>query len=261
MDYLDQLVVIARSQGTTYLHAVGLCVCFSVFEYRNAGRGETRLAHRLDNFRIRGIVAIVLLFLRPFMNRFVEATSDAQGLLDVVLPGWKRAGSFPTLHVALVYAFVWDFFQYWSHRLLHRVPRLWAIHRTHHSDAHMNSSSAGRQNVAGSLVSFALNSVPTIAICGLDSITPAWAFLFFAVVGPWNHANLRIELGPLTPVVTGPSWHRLHHGVATEYHDCNYAAFFPVLDILFGTYRRPRPDEHPATGVDDEELCESPEME
>ena len=30
-----------------------------------------------------------------------------------------------------------------------------------------------------------------------------------------------------------------------------FAAYFPILDILFGTYRAPHKDEYPATGVTD----------
>ena len=32
-------------------------------------------------------------------------------------------------------------------------------------------------------------------------------------------------------------------------YDKNFAAFFPVIDILFGTYYRPRRDEYPRTGI------------
>lgn len=31
-----------------------------------------------------------------------------------------------------------------------------------------------------------------------------------------------------------------------------YAPFFPIWDILFGTYHHPKPDEYPLTGVHDE---------
>jgi sterol desaturase/sphingolipid hydroxylase (fatty acid hydroxylase superfamily) len=36
-----------------------------------------------------------------------------------------------------------------------------------------------------------------------------------------------------------------------EHHNCNFNQFFPVFDVLFGTYRRPRHDEYPPTGLVD----------
>jgi sterol desaturase/sphingolipid hydroxylase (fatty acid hydroxylase superfamily) len=39
-----------------------------------------------------------------------------------------------------------------------------------------------------------------------------------------------------------------------EHHDCNFNQFFPVFDVLFGTYRQPRPTEYPPTGLSSGEM-------
>jgi sterol desaturase/sphingolipid hydroxylase (fatty acid hydroxylase superfamily) len=48
--------------------------------------------------------------------------------------------------------------------------------------------------------------------------------------------------------VSGPRWHRLHHSIDVEHMNCNFAAFFPVIDLLFGTYRAPDPSALLRTG-------------
>jgi sterol desaturase/sphingolipid hydroxylase (fatty acid hydroxylase superfamily) len=74
-------------------------------------------------------------------------------------------------------------------------------------------------------------------------------FLMFRLWGFVNHANVRVNFGPLTPVIAGPQWHRIHHSVEPDHRDKNFAAFFPFIDRVFGTYHRPGPNEYPATGL------------
>ena len=83
------------------------------------------------------------------------------------------------------------------------------------------------------------------------SLTPHFAatFLMFRLWGFVNHANTRLDLGFLTPIISGPHWHRIHHSTSAEHYDKNFAAFFPFIDILFGTYYRPHKDEYPPTGI------------
>ncbi len=73
----------------------------------------------------------------------------------------------------------------------------------------------------------------------------------FRLWGYFNHANIRLNLGVLTPVISGPQWHRIHHSIRPEHRNRNFATFFPVIDIIFGTYYRPAPDEYPETGLSD----------
>jgi sterol desaturase/sphingolipid hydroxylase (fatty acid hydroxylase superfamily) len=71
----------------------------------------------------------------------------------------------------------------------------------------------------------------------------------FRLWGFVNHSNIRLNLGPLTPVISGPHWHRIHHSINQEHYDKNYATFFPFIDIIFGTYHKPERDEYPQTGL------------
>jgi sterol desaturase/sphingolipid hydroxylase (fatty acid hydroxylase superfamily) len=55
----------------------------------------------------------------------------------------------------------------------------------------------------------------------------------------------------LTYVLAGPRFHRVHHSLASKHRDKNFASFFPVLDLLFGTAYFPRQHETITTGLAD----------
>jgi sterol desaturase/sphingolipid hydroxylase (fatty acid hydroxylase superfamily) len=65
------------------------------------------------------------------------------------------------------------------------------------------------------------------------------------------HANVRLDFGRWAWLLNSPSFHRVHHSAADEHFDCNYAAFLPLLDVLFGTYRPARAGEWPRVGLGD----------
>ena len=37
--------------------------------------------------------------------------------------------------------------------------------------------------------------------------------------------------------------------IEEQHWNRNFAAYFPVIDLIFGTYYHPRPDEYPDTGI------------
>jgi len=63
------------------------------------------------------------------------------------------------------------------------------------------------------------------------------------------HLNSRISLGPLTPIIAGPQTHRIHHSKLPEHIDKNFAAIFPLWDVIFGTYYHPKRGECPPCGL------------
>jgi sterol desaturase/sphingolipid hydroxylase (fatty acid hydroxylase superfamily) len=207
------------------------------------------LRERAGNFLIVIAVAFPLAGLMS-LAQFVPQTLIAQGLMGVVFGGWRPSSIGGLVAATAVYAFVWDSFQYWSHRAQHSFAWLWPAHALHHDDERVNSTTALRNTLWGGVLGFLLVYLPTSVICGFDLLTVYGAWLLFATWGFVNHANVRLRLGPLTPIVSGPQWHRIHHGRDPEYHDANFAAFFPVIDVVFGTYRRPAGGEFPLTGLD-----------
>ena len=68
------------------------------------------------------------------------------------------------------------------------------------------------------------------------------------------HMNLPVGFGRLWWLVTSPQYHRIHHSIEREHRDKNFAVWFPIWDVLFGTAYVPKPDEYPETGVEDVEV-------
>lgn len=154
----------------------------------------------------------------------------------------------------LAFFFVIDFLYYWFHRSQHRFNLLWAQHRVHHSEYSLNVTTGNRHH----WIEEPLRVFAVWLPFGLVFQQPAmagWLWSAFLLWGYFIHMNLRISFGPFTPFFCGPQLHRIHHSMQPEHLDRNFAAFFPLFDVLFGTYCKPKPGEYPGTGlVDGEDL-------
>ncbi|MDB5984221.1 MAG: Sterol desaturase [Pseudomonas sp.] len=215
------------------------------------------LSGRWHNFRVFIYLLVGLAITAPFMDWCARLLPNLS-LIERALPNWQREGIWGAILATALYALIWDFFQYWMHRCEHRFPALWIFHRVHHSDTEVNSSTALRQSVGSVLVSFALTHIPTTILCGGNMLPYVGATLLFSFWGCFTHANVRISLGPFTQILSGPQWHRLHHGKNSRHHNSNYAAFFPFLDLMFGTMKVPKKDEWVETGLQEETLPQKP---
>jgi sterol desaturase/sphingolipid hydroxylase (fatty acid hydroxylase superfamily) len=157
------------------------------------------------------------------------------------------------LALIFVPVFLHDLWFYWAHRLAHRVPLLWALHRIHHSDEHMNASSWARDH----FLQEGWNRLFSIFTLGLIvDLDPhaagkaaVYSGLFLSFLSMFYHSAIRVQLPWLDRILVTPQVHRVHHAVDRAYYDRNFVDALPVFDILFGTYHRPGKDEFPATGL------------
>jgi sterol desaturase/sphingolipid hydroxylase (fatty acid hydroxylase superfamily) len=172
------------------------------------------------------------------------------GLLDLRLSHTETVlGAIAATFLSL---FVFDFFYYWWHRSEHKYPALWAIHKLHHLDEGINVSTDNRHHWLEDI-----GRIPTIAlpVAILFTLSPEAGGIVGFFFVPWTifiHSNLRLQLGPLSWLLDGPQVHRIHHSRLPEHFDRNFAAYFPIWDVVFGTYFHPRRGEFPPTGVADE---------
>lgn len=193
--------------------------------------------------------------------RNIALTAVALGLGGLVIGGvyWfvpachhsARRSLFSALAAALASAVLTDFAFYWYHRAEHRLQFLWAIHELHHSDEELNATTSMRTFWLEPPLQALLVGIPVGYCVGLDSTAAAASTVVLTVWFFLSHANLRLHLGVLTPVLCGPQLHRIHHSKLPHHRDKNFAQFFPFIDILFGTYHRPSRDEFPPTGTPD----------
>lgn len=178
------------------------------------------------------------------------------GLIDMTALGF--GGVAGALLAMLVATMITDFFQYWFHRLLHENRALWQIHVLHHSDEHMNVTTAQRSHVFELLLTPIFITLPMALLFKLPPVTIAtvslipYAYLFF------THANLRVGYGPFWWLLVSPDYHRIHHSIETQHRDKNFANWFPIWDIVFGTSWKPGPGENPRMGVTGVEISTLP---
>jgi len=228
----------------------GLVVVLRQLERRWPAGEQTTRQEQLYNFGLAVIAALTTTLLLDlgsvsgYLRRWI-------GIEAALVPGWAPRGWVEWILGSLLYLVIWDLLQYWYHRLQHVVPQLWPMHALHHDSEALNASDALRNTLWHHIATTFLVTLPIVAIAGHSVLHPYAAWVFLQGWGFYIHANLRWSHGPLTAVIAGPQWHRLHHARAPQYYNCNFAALFPVIDIVFGTYRAPAPGEFPETGLSD----------
>ena len=193
-------------------------------------------------------LALVLFVLSPVVSLFTAQVLALSG--GGLLPQLTGPGSsfVAQLSFAIVFAVFSDFCQYWQHRWQHTVPQLWETHRFHHTETATNSTTQGRHHFLHYFLATTFY-LPVLVIFGTQTPHYIALFLISMLWGFVNHANVRLNLGPLTAIISGPQWHRIHHSALPEHQDKNFASYFPFIDILFGTYYRPQRDEYPPSGL------------
>jgi sterol desaturase/sphingolipid hydroxylase (fatty acid hydroxylase superfamily) len=155
------------------------------------------------------------------------------------------------LLAALLWFLLFDFFYYWFHRAQHVLPWLWAEHRMHHATPRLNAAAAISHHWLEDLLRLPLVMVPFGLLFGLNPLAAGLVGVLANGWGYFIHANIRLDMKWLTPVIAGPQLHRVHHSLEVGHLNRNFGAFFPVWDIVFGTYYRPGRGEYPRTGVAD----------
>jgi sterol desaturase/sphingolipid hydroxylase (fatty acid hydroxylase superfamily) len=241
---------VLAAYASVLLSVLALSAGFFVLErLLPAERGQP-LGHWLFNAAYTPfILAAVFLIGAAFSPVFALLISHTGGGLLPEIAG-EGSGIIRLTLFALLYAFVWDLLQYAMHRLQHASPILWRTHRFHHDETALSAVAQARVHPTSYLLAM-LFHMPLIILFGPQVPHLIATFLLFRLWGFVNHANVRLGLGPLTILVAGPQWHRIHHSALDEHRDRNFATFFPVIDWLFGTYHAPRKGEYPPTGLGD----------
>jgi sterol desaturase/sphingolipid hydroxylase (fatty acid hydroxylase superfamily) len=191
-----------------------------------------------------------LLFLG--FNVFVVGVSLVALLRGVALPqldrGFARLGVAPPLRglaagwplgvQLLVAVLAMDLAQWSLHRLMHRVPFLWELHKVHHSvmDREMDWLVSLRFHWGEQLLYTVLHCLP-LAYLGFTETAIRADSLLGLLWGYLNHANLDLGRGPWRYVFNSPRMHLWHHADAAR--PVNFGIVFSLWDWLFGTARLP----------------------
>jgi len=133
---------------------------------------------------------------------------------------------------------LFDFIEYWRHRLSHAVPTLWRVHRVHHSDPLMDASTAFRNHPLNWMTIYPPRAV-AIIIFGIPAITLAIYTLVWFVTVSFHHSN--ISMTPrlksfIDLLIVTPDRHYVHHARHDRNQtDSQFGVVFIIWDKIFGT--------------------------
>lgn len=177
------------------------------------------------------VLLIAGLFLGLWFQAAQWAGRHQWGLLFWLgIEGWPRA------LLALV---LLDLAFYFWHRCNHETPFLWRFHRTHHSDARVDVTTASRFHL-GEVFFESWLKMGLIVLFGLRLEELFLYHLAAFAVSQFHHANIVLTEPldrALRVLLSTPSMHKVHHSSWQPETDSNYSALFSVWDRLFGTFR------------------------
>ncbi len=138
-----------------------------------------------------------------------------------------------------------DLTEFLFHVCQHRFGFLWRMHSLHHSDPEMSALTTNR-HFWGDQVIKALTIWPVTVMVIAPTYTIVLAYAAVSLYNYFIHANLKVNFGRWSWLLNCPAYHRRHHSRVPEHYNANFAALFPIWDVICGTYRRP--DGWPPTG-------------
>lgn len=194
-------------------------------------QGTGRYGHGARNLSLALINGLIGAVLAPLVVLAVESAAAADwGLCRALNGGWA---------CALVALALFDLWMYAWHRANHELPLLWRLHRVHHTDPAMDSTTALRFHPGEVTISTLLN-IPVLVLLGIGiGEFIVYKSVLFAVI-LFHHSN--VSLAPamdraLKTIIVSPSMHRVHHSERRGETNSNYGSVFSFWDRLFRSYR------------------------
>ena len=127
---------------------------------------------------------------------------------------------------------------YIPHWLEHKIKPLWMIHLVHHSDHHVDTTTANRHHPFESLIRFIFTLFGVFLIGANIGIVMLYQSLSL-ISTQFNHANIKLPKKVdlfLSYLFVSPDMHKTHHHYRLPYTDSNFGNIFSIWDRLFGTY-------------------------
>jgi sterol desaturase/sphingolipid hydroxylase (fatty acid hydroxylase superfamily) len=160
---------------------------------------------------------------------------------------------FPKPMSLFLFFIISDFIQWNTHRLLHTIPFLWKVHKTHHSVKQMGFAAHFRYHWMEPIVYKSILYIPLILIGGFDLEDVFIVHFISIAIGHLNHANLGWDYGFLKYFLNNPKMHIWHHGkVLPNKYGINFGISLSIWDYLFKTNYIPKDGRDIELGFNDE---------
>ncbi|WP_258806790.1 sterol desaturase family protein [Pseudidiomarina sp. CB1] len=226
---------------------VGVLALMLLWEYWQPKRSATLPARKRWPANL-GIVAMNTLTLRLLIpagaiGAAVWSQESSFGLL--------QQASLPVWLITVLGFLILDCAIYWQHRLFHRIPLLWRVHRMHHADTDFDTTTGLRFHPVEILLSM-LIKIGVVVTFGIAPMTVLVFEIILNATSLFNHGNValprRLER-PVRALIVTQEMHRIHHSQIPRETDSNFSFNLSIWDRLFGTY-----NAVPAKGSDGIEI-------
>jgi sterol desaturase/sphingolipid hydroxylase (fatty acid hydroxylase superfamily) len=146
--------------------------------------------------------------------------------------------------VSFLFELIFDFFHYWSHRLVHHKVLYKYIHKKHHKFLHPTTIVTYYQDPLDLLITNSIPTMLTLLLVPFFSLAQYNIMLIFKeyieisghcgkILYPTSSFSQCIWLPRLFNIQLHTEDHDLHHSV----NKCNYSKRFVIWDKLYGTYK------------------------
>ncbi len=196
-------------------------------------RDNKETVRRFSHNFLHVLVAQVLMFLFFYFagKNFFELSNVLRVGVFYHLdpPNWLRL---------LTVFIVFDLALYLQHRASHRWSWFWNIHKMHHSDKVMTTSTAVRFHFLEIFVS-AFWKGSLIILLGASLRNFMWFEVFLSSCALFNHSNIKIKTSVnqfLEKILMTPELHRIHHSTDLRLAHSNFGFSVIVWDKLFKSF-------------------------
>lgn len=224
--------------GITFFWLLEYAVPLFRFNYKKFRHGGLNIFFTLTTVIVNFFLAFLLLKSSDW------AIANNFGVLQwLSMPLWANI---------LIGVLLLDLIGAWlAHWVQHKVKVLWGFHIIHHTDGHVDTTTANRHHPGESVIRFAFTCLGALLIgtpIGIIMIYQSLSVIF----SQFNHANISLPKkldDVISWVVVSPDMHKVHHHYVLPYTDSNYGNIFSIWDRLFGTFYKMR-NEDIVYGVD-----------
>lgn len=190
--------------------------------------------------------------LHSFVNlKFIAFVLPVQLLLSTLVfyvAGWTVSNEWGVLHLLpitenkityfLVAFLAIDFFDYFYHVLMHKVPFLWRFHQVHHSDMDVDISTTIREHPGETFVRVSY-LVAVVFILGVPGEFLLLKQFIQSFVNLTSHSKVKLpkKVNDIVSLVfVTPNTHHVHHHYVLPHTDSNFGDILTIWDHLFKTF-------------------------
>lgn len=224
--------------GITFFWLLEYAAPLFRFDYKKFRHAWPNIFFTLTTIVVNFVLAFILL-----------KTSDWTVANDFGLLQWLDLPLWATVILGVM---LLDLIGAWlAHWVQHKIKPLWMFHLIHHTDNHVDTTTANRHHPGESVIRFIFTTLGVLVLGAPIGIIMLYQSLS-VVFSQFNHANVELPKkvdDVVSWFIVSPDMHKVHHHYVLPYTDTNYGNIFSIWDRLFGTFAKMR-NEDLVYGVD-----------